>query len=292
MGFPPVPQDIKAISHFLKVADEHDQRNVTISYWCRMYAVQSAMKIIPGPKSPEVSQLLIAIMDWLERTKTEKKDVEGISNEMCAQAIIEEYAIKLFNYAESQDKEARFDKNMVKAFYTSGILFDILDQFGTLSEDIEEKRKYAKWRAAYIHNCLKKGVMPTPGSTVVLNDKEDEYTDFLPKSELDKIKGKTPEDEAPNTWPTEPPSQPLLPDIPSQPVMPPTPLPTFPTNQSQYVPVAPPSNTTNVALSPEQMEKAQKYCKYANSALNYDDVKTAIENLQKALHLLQFGQEM
>lgn len=75
-----------------------------------MYAVQSAMKIIPGPKSPEVSQLLIAIMDWLERTKTEKKDVEGISNEMCAQAIIEEYAIKLFNYAESQDKEARFDK--------------------------------------------------------------------------------------------------------------------------------------------------------------------------------------
>lgn len=201
---------------------------------------------------------------------------------------------------------------MVKAFYTSGILFDILDQFGTLSEDIEEKRKYAKWRAAYIHNCLKKGVMPTPGSTVVLNDKEDEYTDFLPKSELDKIKGKTPEDEgnenrlpsdsppgpasfnspAPNTWPTEPPSQPLLPDIPSQPVMPPTPLPTFPTNQSQYVPVAPPSNTTNVALSPEQMEKAQKYCKYANSALNYDDVKTAIENLQKALHLLQFGQEM
>ncbi|KAI4465169.1 vacuolar protein sorting-associated protein vta1 [Holotrichia oblita] len=160
MGFPPVPHDIKAISHFLKVADEHDQRNVTVSYWCRMYAVQSAMKIIPGPKSQEVSQLLIAIMDWLERTKIEKKDVEGISNEMCAQAIIEEYAIKLFNYAETQDKESRFDKNMVKSFYTSGILFDILDQFGTLSEDIEEKRKYAKWRAAYIHNCLKKLEVP------------------------------------------------------------------------------------------------------------------------------------
>lgn len=75
-----------------------------------MYAVQSAMKIIPGPKTPEVSQLLIAIMDWLERTKAEHKDMEGISNETCGQAIIEEYAIKLFNFAEGQDRESRFDK--------------------------------------------------------------------------------------------------------------------------------------------------------------------------------------
>ncbi|KAI4465174.1 vacuolar protein sorting-associated protein vta1 [Holotrichia oblita] len=276
MGFPPVPHDIKAISHFLKVADEHDQRNVTVSYWCRMYAVQSAMKIIPGPKSQEVSQLLIAIMDWLERTKIEKKMNREYLNVVAVETYLLNFSTKLFNKASSQDGAPHYRPNMVKSFYTSGILFDILDQFGTLSEDIEEKRKYAKWRAAYIHNCLKKGVMPTPGSTVVLNDKEDEYTDFLPKSELDKIKGKTPEDE----------------DIPSQPVMPPTPLPTFPTDQSRYVPVTPPSNTTNVTLSPEQMEKAQKYCKYANSALNYDDVKTAIDNLQKALHLLQFGQEM
>ncbi|KRT85507.1 hypothetical protein AMK59_954 [Oryctes borbonicus] len=310
MLFPPVPQDIKAISHFLKVAEEHEERNIVVSYWCRMYAVQSAMKIIPGPKTPEVSQLLIAIMDWLEKTKNGHRDVEGISSETCAQAIIEEYALKLFNFAESEDRESRFDKNMVKAFYKSGILFDVLDQFGDLSEDIEEKRKYAKWRAAYIHNCLKKGVMPTPGSTIVLNDKEDDYTDFLPKSELDKIKGKTPEEESgdpvntfpspsssndptPNPWSDQPPAQPLLPDIPSQPVIPSPTLPTFPTSPSHYVnPVAPPSGTTNVTLSPEQMEKAQKYCKYANSALNYDDVKTAIDNLQRALHLLQSGQEM
>lgn len=39
------------------------------------------------------------------------------------------------------------------------------------------------------------------------------------------------------------------------------------------------------------MAKAQKYCKYAGSALNFDDVKAAIENLEKALHLLTTGQE-
>lgn len=40
------------------------------------------------------------------------------------------------------------------------------------------------------------------------------------------------------------------------------------------------------------MTKAQKYCKWAGSALNYDDAKTAIENLEKALYLLKTGQEL
>lgn len=37
------------------------------------------------------------------------------------------------------------------------------------------------------------------------------------------------------------------------------------------------------------MEKAQKFCKYAGSALLYDDVPTAIDNLEKALSLLKTG---
>ena len=51
----------------------------------------------------------------------------------------------------------------------------------------------------------------------------------------------------------------------------------------------PSSSTSAAALSPEQMAQAQKLCKYASSALTYDDVPTAIDNLQKALHLLQTG---
>jgi len=46
-----------------------------------------------------------------------------------------------------------------------------------------------------------------------------------------------------------------------------------------------------VKLNAEQMTKAQKYCKWAGSALNYDDIPTAIANLQKALKLLQTGQD-
>jgi vacuolar protein sorting-associated protein VTA1 len=54
-------------------------------------------------------------------------------------------------------------RNVVKVFYTAGMLFDVLTTFGELSEDLVQNRKYAKWKAAYIHNCLKNGETPIPG---------------------------------------------------------------------------------------------------------------------------------
>ena len=45
-------------------------------------------------------------------------------------------------------------------------------------------------------------------------------------------------------------------------------------------------------LSPSSMMAAQKYCKYAASALDYNDVGTAIDNLQKSLMLLTTGKEI
>lgn len=52
-----------------------------------------------------------------------------------------------------------------------------------------------------------------------------------------------------------------------------------------------PTAGNDVKITPDQMMKAQKYCKWAGSALNYDDVKSAIENLQKGLRLLQTGRD-
>lgn len=57
------------------------------------------------------------------------------------------------------------------------------------------------------------------------------------------------------------------------------------------VPVFEPTNETPSALSTENMLKAQKYCKYVQSALTYEDVPTAILNLKKCLQLLETGRD-
>lgn len=40
---------------------------------------------------------------------------------------------------------------------------DVLSVFGDVSEEITNTQKYAKWKATYIHNCIKNGETPIPG---------------------------------------------------------------------------------------------------------------------------------
>ncbi|KAL3280915.1 hypothetical protein HHI36_004142 [Cryptolaemus montrouzieri] len=292
MQFPPVPPEVKSIAHFMKVAEEHEERNIVIAYWARMFAVQRAMNMIPNKKPPEVSKLLIAIMEWMETTKKENLNNDGITNETTAHALIEQHALQLFAYGDAQDRAANFNKNTIKAFYTSGILMDILEQFGELSEDIQGKRKYAKWKAAYIHNCLKVGDIPIPGAP-------DEHLDnVVHRADLDHDDNT---EEAVGGTSTTPPDA-GIPFMPSQPstvtpqpsVSPPSPSsPYIPPANSYTAPPSLPTSTSSVAsLPPEKIKKAQKFCKFAESALDYEDFKTAVDNLNKALHLIQTGEEL
>lgn len=53
---------------------------------------------------------LIALMDWLEQMKKQNVDNEALTNDIAAQAHIENYALKLFLYADKQDREENFGK--------------------------------------------------------------------------------------------------------------------------------------------------------------------------------------
>jgi len=49
-------------------------------------------------------------MDWLEKQKKVMADNEAVTHEVAAQAHLENYALKLFVYADSQDRAANFGK--------------------------------------------------------------------------------------------------------------------------------------------------------------------------------------
>lgn len=180
---------------------------------------------------------------------------------------------------------------------------DVLMQFGQLSEEFFQKKKYAKWKAAHINNCLKRGEKPISGpprERIVDSDDEDSDEDYQRIKAARKnipMGGFSNYAEDPNRSsefqlppPVDSPVEPTTPSEPS-PVIP-TPAPSFPPTIAPPPAVTPtPSGGAPISVGPEQIEKAQKYCKYAGSALNYDDVKSAVDNLQKALHLLQFGKE-
>ena len=179
---------------------------------------------------------------------------DAITSEIVATAHIENYAVKLFNWADKEDRASNFGKNVVKAFYTAGNLFDIMQVFGELTPEVAQRRKYAKWKAAYIHNCLKNGEQPTPGP--MGGDDEEE---IAPASEPGA-----------GGWATQIPKEEPIPNIPA-----PTPTISQPIEEG-----------SSSSMKPEDVMKVQKLCKFAASAMDYEDVNTAIKNLTEALDLL------
>ncbi|XP_037040315.1 vacuolar protein sorting-associated protein VTA1 homolog [Bradysia coprophila] len=300
-GIPACPDSLKPIAHFLKVAQEHDARDIVVAYWSRIYALQTGLKL--STKKPEETALLIGLMDWLETTKKANQNNESITNEVVAQAYLENYAFKLFSYADQQDRASNFGKNVVKAFYTAGMIYDVLLTFGEPSDEAQKNSKYAKWKAAYIHNCLKNGETPVPGPMDEGNEEEDEDDELanLAKPPQPQVpQPSTSQGEPSSSLPEPDQSPPTIgfspyPNPPAPVQTPATPQPTTPDQFQAYsgaaVPAVAAITPTNVQLTGDQMIKAQKYCKWAGSALTYDDVKAAIENLQKALRLLQTGED-
>lgn len=76
------------------------------------------------------------------------------------------------------------NRNVVKAFYTSSILIDVLENFGEVGEEFQNMRKYGKWKAAYIHNCLKNGEIPVPGP---LGGNDNQGEDLGPPPAIDSF---------------------------------------------------------------------------------------------------------
>lgn len=77
------------------------------------------------------------------------------------------------------------NRNVVKAYYTAGIIYDILLTFGELTEEATDKRKYAKYKAAYIHNCLKNGETPIPGPPNNNADENDDDNNGVNEANVD-----------------------------------------------------------------------------------------------------------
>ncbi|XP_060889441.1 vacuolar protein sorting-associated protein VTA1 homolog isoform X3 [Labrus mixtus] len=302
-----LPPQLKSLQHHLRTAQEHEKRDPVVAYYCRLYAMQTGMKL--DSKTPECRKFLIKLMDQLETMKKELSDNDSISQEVVGNAHIENYALKMFLYADNEDRSGRFHKNMIKSFYSASLLLDVLSVFGELSEENIQHRKYARWKATYIHNCLKNGETPQAGPMGMDEDGEaDEYgaEGFSAQgfSHGGSVRGGPPSD----TYEDQDQDQGLGPGPAPGIGFSPGPGPGAsgpPNTNTNYnnIHIPPgahaPANTPaelpppsgGVHLSPEDFTKAQKYCKYAGSALQYEDVGTAIQNLQNALKLLTTGKE-
>lgn len=300
LGLPPLPPQFKPIQHYLRTAQELDKREPVVAYYCRLYAMQTGMKI--DSKNPECRKFLCKLMDQLEAMKKQFGDNEAITQEIVGSAHVENYALKMFLYADNEDRAGQFHKNMIKSFYTASLLIDVLTVFGELTDENVQHRKYARWKATYIHNCLKNGETPQSGP-IEMEEECDDENEQTSSPALSSQESQPSSTFQPSNIPTSNYSGIQIPPGAHAPANTPAEVPhstgvTSNTIQPtpQNVPIVDPSlynapAAGEICLTPEDFARAQKYCKYAGSALQYEDVNTAVQNLQKALKLLTTGRE-
>ncbi|CAG8492404.1 17853_t:CDS:2 [Racocetra persica] len=414
MTLPTLPEELKFINGFLQRAQELRNREPVIAYYCNFYSVKLALE--KGTKSKESKAFLARLLDVLEEEKKALHDNEAVTNDVVGEAYVENFGIKIklyvFGFLEIQKKLITIipNRKTAKNFLAAAVFLELLKVFGPLNPEIEEKIRYAKWKATDIVKALKEGQTPAPGppgGEPALQPplKEEDYvvnpSDNVPSIDqfpsaplavdspsvshmeengLQLIPGFTndslphqppssfpnnppssfpnnPPSSLPNNPPPPPPPPSLIPGLTNDPLrhqipssfpsnppplppsipgftndslrhQPPSSFPSNPPLSQNYVqpysspiyqPTTPSSLPANqhpsslptnqhpsslpinqqhvrhytqfshhsVEIDPNIVASAQKHCKWAISALNYNDVKTAVENMHKALAMLE-----
>lgn len=152
----------------------------------------------------------------------------------------------------------------------------------SLSEEAKTHRKYARWKATYIHNCLKNNETPIAGPVGGLDD-DPVYDEAIQPTDVPAL----PHDSGQGFTPAAAPPQNFTPEISASAPPKPAQRKAVPPSQEPANYYEQPTVSTGAAVSPQAMREAEKLCKYAASALQYEDVASAIDNLEKCLRLLR-----
>uniref|UniRef100_H2YS39 Vta1/callose synthase N-terminal domain-containing protein n=1 Tax=Ciona savignyi TaxID=51511 RepID=H2YS39_CIOSA len=284
-ALPNVPDKLKIIRPYVNAGKELKTQDPVAAYYCNIFALERAMKS-DVTKDTESKLFLVKLMDYAEAHKKALQSHPNYADDMTGEGIgytvVYNAALELFNTADKQDRAAEFNKQLVRTFYTSAILFDVLQTFGEeLPEEVVAWRKYARWKATYIHRCLKNHETPVAGP---IGEEENEEAGGINIPDQYALPGShdAPGPSSSNTYGHPDPAT-------STATQPPKPVPRSQPAFVPYVAEQTAEDSGESAISPQVMQEAEKLCKHAASALQFDDVPGAISLLEKSLKLLRTG---
>ncbi|RKP40325.1 Vta1 like-domain-containing protein [Dimargaris cristalligena] len=279
-SLPAVPEQLRFINQFLQRSRELRTHEPIISYYCQFYAVKLALA--KGIQADDCQVFLLQLVEDLEARKEALSQEPAIQNDEAGKAYLELFATRIFTGADNEDRAGKASKQTGLKFLASSVFIELLRVFGDLSPEFEEKLKYAKWKAKDIIQALKEGRMPVAGPAV---PEATMASPPLPPLESTSAPLASPGFVAPVTYPnldnqaTDPSDSSFAHSAPAPFSLPPTnPAPTI---DMDY------DDLDDEVVGSDVIAAAEKHTRFVLSALQFDDVKSAMENLQKAMEILQ-----
>eukprot|EP01087_Luapelamoeba_hula_P009806 TRINITY_DN2562_c0_g1_i10.p1 TRINITY_DN2562_c0_g1~~TRINITY_DN2562_c0_g1_i10.p1 ORF type:complete len:346 (+),score=81.33 TRINITY_DN2562_c0_g1_i10:79-1116(+) len=161
------PPSLKSVTPYLKHANQLAKLDPVAAYCCRLFSVQRGVALRSSAAPSEgsaVTQFLLSQMDILEREKAALQASEtGLPANDAMQEHMTRFAFRVFLMADDEDRAGQASKETARNFLSASQFMEVLAQFEELPAELQDKIKYAKWKAADISSCINRGVKPNPG---------------------------------------------------------------------------------------------------------------------------------
>lgn len=233
-----------------------------------------------------------------------------------------QFALKIFLAADNEDRSGQATKKTARLFLVASHFMETLRVFGEVGEEIEDRIRYAKWKASDIVKALNEGRQPVSGPPGAREESVGSPSLAGAASDLPKHQ---------ETYSPPPHHQPSYPSVPSSApedrrkssgasernlpnftgsynspppsaVSPPAAPPKASSPPTNYAPPPPaPAVRPPVVSSPPHVpyaqsphaayDQAERHCRYATSAIQFEDVPSAIKEMETAIAILRALQQ-
>ncbi|KAJ2694535.1 hypothetical protein GGH99_000635 [Coemansia sp. RSA 1285] len=167
-----LPDELRDLAPYLQRAHEVAKVDPVVSYFSKYYAVR--VGITGGGSSSgsggdrtstkESQAYLAGLMDQLEDEKKRLGADESMRDDGAASRHCATFALRVFAKADTEDREMRATRTTARNFIVASQFLQIVAAFGPLPDDVAEKIRYAKWRAAEILRAIREGRQPSAPS--------------------------------------------------------------------------------------------------------------------------------
>ncbi|MCJ1311152.1 hypothetical protein MMC25_004822 [Agyrium rufum] len=171
-----IPPSLKSgdISRFAVRGAQVERAKPVISYWCYYAALQAIIQKGLHLESPDNQSYALSLMEKVEQMKSSNLSNDAVTDDLAAQAYVEEFGLETFLRAANAMKANKVTKQTADTFQASATFLDILHTWGPLDPEIAVKIKFAKYHALRIAKALKNGEDPNLSNPAPEPEEEEE----------------------------------------------------------------------------------------------------------------------
>ncbi|KAH8144704.1 uncharacterized protein LAJ45_11298 [Morchella importuna] len=151
------PSELNAVKQYIRRGNQLRGADPVITYYCYFWAIKHILANSLHTQSRECTTWTTDLMDELERRKAVLDGNELLTDEMAAQAYVENFALKIFNNGVQVIDANRATSQTADTLLAGATLLEVCQVFGDLDAETLKKIKYGKFHASRILKAIQAG---------------------------------------------------------------------------------------------------------------------------------------